>query len=459
MTGATLTLLCAVLPSVEVAAENTTAARVDDAPLITIEEAVRRAKESNASMHTGRARLSAARLASKQAWSYLLPQINARTAWTHYNKAIEVPFGLPPQLEPLFQGAGLDFPPSRNTVIQKQEQLDASIRFDWVIISGRSVPLIKYAHTSVEQAEAGYRQLQATLVTATMLAYHNVVGAQAQVGIRQRSLASGQRHVVLARARFEIGAVQEVETLRAEVEAAGAEQALVLAQNALRKAKLALATLMGEVMKRGGHSDFRVQASAAQTSVGPLLSADRLSAALEQRFDLKQRQLGEVMAGHLADENWLRFFPQVLATGQWRWSNAKGFSGENTAWNVGLALQWELFSGGDTYFGWRRKQLTRTAAHAAVDEMGVAIMQQVRAAEIDYDSAQTSQAVAERRLQLAKRSSALIDAQYEVGAVNQLEVLDAHRARDDADTAAVLAQLEVDVAGVILRRILYAPVN
>ncbi len=424
--------------------------------LLSIEEAVEYTKSNNASLQTGQLRLSAAHMFTKQAWSYLLPTLNAQGGWIHNDKEVVVPLGLPPQLKPLFDGAGLDFPPAQNIVIQEQEQFQASLRFDWVLLSGRSIPLIKYAYRGADKAEAGYALLEATMVTATMFAYHNVVGGQEQVRIRERSLKSAQRHFRLAEARFELGSAQEVEKLRAEVEVASAEQTLQLARNGLRKGKLALATLMGIVNQDGTFPEFRVQVS---SKTGMTMEPDnRLTLALSERFDLKEAHYNAVMAGYLTTETWMRFLPQLLATGQWRWLNAKGFRNENTAWNVGLMLQWELFSGGDTYFGWKKLQITEAAAKSAVNEMQVKIRQQVREAEIVFDSAKASVVLARRRMELAERSAVLIDAQYEVGAVTQLEVLDAHRGRDDADTAAVLAQLEVDVAAVALERVVFSPV-
>jgi outer membrane protein TolC len=427
-----------------------------DAPaeLLSLADAKRLARENNLDIQIARERLAKASILSKKAWAVLLPTISANASIVRNNTAIEIPFGLPEELRPVFEGLGQPFPDPQLVTIQELYQKNASVNFAWVLLNGRSVPLLQNAYSTVEVAELSYAQAESALQYGTALAYYNVMNAQQQTAIRRRALDVASEHLKLSRAKVEIGEATQVVALRSEVEVATDEQLLLQAAHAERIAKRALATLIGRVDAAGDFAPFRVEQPNAEPAPIP---DDLVETAYAERLDLKTQKLQLEIAERSKLESWMKFLPQLVGTGSYRWSDVQGFSGENTNWQLGLALRWTLFEGGLTYWELQERAHDVNAAALAVEKARQDIAQQVHEARLNLETAEANRAAARRRIDLAAKSAQLVRAQFEVGAATQLDVIDVNRALADAETADALAGLGVDLARLSLEQVLLSP--
>lgn len=429
-------------------------AQAPDAPLITLDEARQLARSQNLDVQIARERLLKASILSRKAWAVVLPTLNASASLARNNRDIVFDVGgIPPELEPLFQSAGIPIPQGQPLELQALWQSGAQIALSWTLLNGRSIPLIKNAYDTVEVAEYGYQQAEETLVYATTLSYYNTLSAERQVAIRKRALEIARANLDLAQARVEVGQSTEVDSLRADVEVAAAEQALVQAQNSATLAYRALATLLNRVQENGEVAAFRVERPAEL----PEPPADVLDAALDRRLDLKTRSLELVIAERSKTESWMKLLPVLSLDAFQRWTDVPGFSGDNTSWQVAFNLRWNIFEGGLTYWEINERQHDINAAALQIEKTRLDIAQEVAEARLNLDAALANHRAAQRRAALAQRSAELVRTQFEVGVATQLEVLDATRALADADAAEVLGQLAVDLAKVMLETVVLVP--
>lgn len=444
----------ALIAALLLAATVSSPANSADGELLSLADAKRRALENNLDIQVARERLAKASILSKKAWAVLMPTISASASVLRNNKEVSIPFGLPEEMRPLFEREGLSFPAPQNVTIQELYQKNASVNFAWVLASGRSIPLLQNAYTTVDVAELSYAQAETALQYATALAYYNVLNTQEQASIRRRALDVVKEHLELSRVKVEIGEATQVVALRSEVEVATGEQLLLQAAHAERIAKRALATLIGRVDEAGNFARFRVARPAADE---PTVAADLVQRAYDGRLDLKAQTLQLEIAERSRLESWMKFLPQLVGTGSYRWSDVQGFSGENTNWQLGLALQWSLFEGGLTFWELQERAHDINAAALSIEKTRQDIAQQVHDARLNLETAEANRVAAERRVDLAAKSAELVRAQYEVGAVTQLDVIDANRALADAQTAGALAHLGVDLARLSLEQVLLIP--
>lgn len=423
-------------------------------PLLTMQDALDRAREQNLDLQIGQERLARASVLSKKAWAFVLPVLRTRAAINRNDQEIVVPFGLPEELRPLFESTGIPFPPPQNVEIQKLTQRSASATLSWTLLNGRSIPLIQNAYDGVDVARLTYAQMERLILDAVARSYYNVLTTTKQIEIRNRAIDNAQHHMDLAAARREIGETTDVQVLRAEVQVATEEQELVRAENADRIARLSLATLLNLVDETGQPQPFSLVRPPDPQAAN---NTDPITLAYDERLDLAQRGIELRMAERAKLETWLKFMPAVVGTGFWQWTDSSGFAGDNTTWQLGLALEWTLFEGGLTYWELEEREHEIRAARLMVDKARKDVAREVREALINLDSARANLVAAQRRVQLARKTAELMQAQYELGAATELEALDANQALGDAETAESLGQLLVDLAGITVERVIDAP--
>ena len=122
--------------------------------------------------------------------------------------------------------------------------------------------------------------------------------------------------------------------------AARAEQDVRRAENSYASAKVALATLLSR-----DDANFEVQAP--EPPAPPEGSPEDLVAkAASERLDVLAANKSIELAKKGKQGALAKYLPNLFLTGAYRWANVKGFTGESTSWNVGLALSWNLFDGG-----------------------------------------------------------------------------------------------------------------
>ena len=420
------------------------AATDDSGELLTLQRAQEMARQRNVDALQAREVLERASILTKKVWTALLPVLSAQASIVRNNQEILIPAGA-------FGGGA----PATDLVFQRLVQSDAAVNLRWPLVNVGAITATRMAHKAVAWEEQCYAQREQALVHGATLQYYAALSARRQVQIRQNALETAQAHIKLARAHLETGSATEIDALRAEVEVAEAEQALLGAENAERVAKLALALTLGLTDDAGNPVPFHTESPAP--AVSPTVPEEPLTYALTHRADLRTQTLQVELAELQKIRTWTQLLPTLSATGAYRWTQSAGFAGRNTTWQVGLKLEWTFFDGGWTVLQAQENAHSVTLAALALEKTRRDVRQEVQEAIFEREAAEAALAVAERGERMAERSAALVEAQYKLGAITQIDMLDAQRQLVDAQSRHVLAELSVNVARVTFAQVIETP--
>ncbi len=397
-------------------------------PVLTLDQALREAQARNLDIKQAQARLDQANEASWQAWSYYLPQVKANGVYTRN------------EVEALIPAVPGLFP--EPVVIQKRDQLSASLQVTQAVLAPAAFFAIKSAYRSERVSETNTEGARRDILFGVAQVYYNATALKQGAAVAERQLTINREHEKDARVRYEAGTTPKVALLRAEIDRSRAEQDLKRAENASLSAKVALSTLLDRPS-----ADFDV---AVPPAPGLPAEQDREAAALRDRPDVRAAAQSLELAEGVRSGIWAQYFPTLGAFGQLNWANLEGFTGKRTNWALGLSLTWTIFDG-----GLRESQLRLSSARVVEAETARSAAEsrardEVRRVQLDLDSAVANRAKAQEQVQLARENQRLIEVNYRAGAATYIEVTDATEALRSAELNQVAEALNADLAALRL---------
>lgn len=423
------------------------------APVITLEEMVRRAETTEGSLQIEvfRQRLEQANINTQRAWAALLPVVRAAGSYTRNSTAAEITLAIPQagytqRTDPAQPGTVFLDPNLEVTAeIQPLNQLAAQLEATMPLLVMPAYYGIANANQAVELTEKSLTFARNELIFGLTQAYYGAVASKRIIEVSAAQLASARENERVSRARFEVGEIPKVGYLRAAVQRASFEQDLVRAQNAYVSAKLAIAALVG----LEGPEFTVAEPEVVQPPEG---SVDELvRAGLSGRKDLAAQRDAEEIARRAVKAAYWQFAPVIAANGAYRWANVGGFTGDNTTWAVTVNA---IF----TIFDWNRyadidqakSQLAQSRAER--EDLARTVSKEVKTALLELESARANLFTAEEQAKLAGESAQLVRAQYEAGAATYLDLVDAQATEFAAQVSVVTQQLNAQVASLRLSR-------
>ncbi len=405
------------------------AAQARAADSLTLLDAVRAALAERPALGVAAAARDAAAADRVRAASDWWPRLSLDAGLTHYAE--------PMLVSPLHGFDLASIPDFDRTLV------DATLGARWTLFEGGGrLARNRGAEAVFRAAEAGLAATADATIALAVAAYADAVAARETLAahdLRLRALEAERERVARA---LDEGAVAGVDLARATATLASA-----------RADRVASATLVdvttGDLARLTGISEERLARLAMPSlDLDPEAAADSTaSPAVEQA---RWQARAAAAASDAARAAW---WPEVSTRGAWieRGAGSDGdtYSGE---WQVGLRLDWALFTGG-----------ARVATIARADAERVQAEERLAQAELDRDAAieRARAALAQTRA----RSAALAEAvaaqtevvrverlSLDVGAGVQSEWLDAEADLLDARTALARSRADALVAGVELAR-------
>ncbi|NMO20893.1 TolC family protein [Pyxidicoccus fallax] len=401
-------------------------------PVLTLEDALSRARKENLDLKAAQARLRQADTASRKAWAGYLPTITASGAIIRNNVAAVIPPGpLGPE------------PVTIQPLVQRQAQIEAR----QAIIAPQLWAAIQGAYKSERVAELNVEQARREILFGVAQAYYGAAAQAHAVTVQERLVELNAARAKDTRARFEAGTVTRVALLRAEQDLSRAEQDLIRAQNATASAKLVLATLLNF-----DEPDFEV-APPPEPEVSPKAETEALlQRSLEQRADVAAAR--ETVELQYINKRGVLFsyLPTLGVTAAWRIANAAGFAGQADTWAITFGASWTLWDG-----GLREANLSEASARIAESQANyrkaeLTAREEVKRAQLDLASALANRLKAEQTVELARESQRLTDVSFKAGVATYLEVADANTALTSAEIGLVSERLQAAVAALRLLR-------
>jgi outer membrane protein, multidrug efflux system len=409
--------------------------------VVTLDEALRLAKERNLDLQVLRARLDQADEISWKAWSRYLPQVNVTGAWERQQEII-LPFpyaydpasapisGTNPPLHPL-----VTTPISIQTPTLAQGQLEVTqMLFSPTFIFG-----IREAMKRGQAESLSNGDQRRALLFGVASAYYSAASLKQTVGVSERLLEIAQRSEHDAQVRYKAGTIAKVALLRAEIDRARAEQDLKRARNAFESARIAVATLLDRP------PDFDV----VEPPSPPLPDAPDADAlvrsALQSRLDVKAARVRTDEARAARNIAIGRYLPNVGAFYRQQRLSQPGLT-PTSNWQAGLSLQWTILDGGLRESDLREGNARIAEADAGLRSAEAKARQDVLQALLDLDSARANAAKAKEQRDLATENLRLVDVSYRAGAATAVELADATASLRTAEAGVTSETLSAQLA-------------
>lgn len=312
--------------------------------------------------------------------------------------------------------------------------------------------------------EAALLDLKATINDALLLVrtrYYDVLLAREQIGVQEQNVQLLKEQLQNAKNRFEAGTVSNFEVLRAEVELANAQPALISARNRQR-------TSIDQLRQAIGYSNTeRENLRKIPTFIGTLefqpvaydLQQSLDSARLNRPDLLRLEQVAKAREAGIKIEK-SNYRPTLDLVGGYQVvknSTSERFRDSLDGWVVGVQSSWAIFDGRATAGRVAQARSQLRQAELSVEERFLAVEVEVRNALSSLQEAGELAEAATKVVAQAEEALRLADARYGAGSATQLDVLQARVSLTQSRTNQLEANYRYNVALANVRRALGEP--
>ncbi|MGC8916142.1 MAG: TolC family protein [Thermoanaerobaculum sp.] len=404
---------------------------------LSLEEAMRLAREQHASVQAARLEERAAEEKLRQAKGFRWPSIRFEEVFIRTDSPAEA-FALKLNQERFsfasFMTTDPNDPKTLNTAISRFElQLPL---FTGGELSGR----IGQAERFAESKSRGRQWAERQAVLAAAEAYVMLAQAQEYVRLLEKARDTVAAHVALAKAYVDQGMLVEAEYLRAQVELSRLEDLLAQArgQEAVAQANLAF--------RLGLPQDERFELAPLPRPQGPGDPLDAFLATAASRPDLKAAEAMVRAAELEAQVRKAAFLPKagVVARADWVDDTLFGTHGDSTT--IMAVVGANLFAGGADKAA---LAAARAEARAGAEQLRIAtegVALEVRQAFVEAQVAVSRVETARKALRAAAEVERVTTERFRQGVVKMIDLLDADTARREAETRELVARAEAHLA-------------
>jgi outer membrane protein TolC len=421
-----------------------------DTVRLTLDAAVRRALEQSEEIRLARAQVMDANGRVREALSGALPQVTGSLAYTR-------------QFASIYQGATEDTSAIaklfKNSPFGAPNAWSFQIEATQLLWSGGKVGAGLSAARSLRQSvQLDEQETGADVAFRVKQAYLNAAYSAQLLAIAQENLAQARDHLREVQLYQRAGTRAEYDLLRAQVDAANQEPAVVAARNSYELGLLELKRLVNVPAGQALELDTPLESPDATI---PVLATDSLGgperaglAAAEATVNVQQQLLRAARADRwptlsLATTYTEQAFPSNVfpATDQFR-----------RGWNGELKLSFPIFLGFKTAGTIERARAALLSAQARRDQAREQVQLEVAQAKAEVERARALLVARRETVRQAKRAHYLAGVRYANGMATQLEVSDGRVLTQQAEVNQVQATRDYLLALAQLERALGRPV-
>jgi outer membrane protein len=304
---------------------------------------------------------------------------------------------------------------------------------------GKTFASTDAARRLAEQAQENV-ELQRQLITlAVKESFININFARRLIRVQEQALERADLNLRSARGFFEVGTRPKSDVARAEVDVANARLDLIRARNAEQVARVGLNTAMG--IAADAPTDVQDNLVYEETTVN---RGQLLGEALAQRPEYKQARLRVSEAEARMRRAFRDFFPDVTANAFYGGTRTD----LNEIWEVGVALSWTIFDGGNRIARFRETKASVESAQATVRSTELDIGREVEQAQLIVNEGRERIAAAQVAVASAQENFRLAQGRFDAGVGTILELTDAQLFLTQAQNteAQALADYRIAVA-------------
>jgi outer membrane protein TolC len=388
---------------------------------LTLQDAIQKALQANLNVLVAGTRVDEANGARERSMAAaLLPRVNAQVYANFQNRNLRA-FGI--------SVPGLPIP----NVVGPFSNYDFRIYAQQNVIDLASYRTFKASELAVNAGKLDERDARDLIVRSVAAIYLQAQSAAARVDAAQSRVTDSNRLLKLAQDKHEAGTATGVDVLRAQVQLANDNQALLVAQNELQQSLLSLARNLG--LNPGTPLEL---AETLSYKVLPQTQAESLlPAALKSRADylslVTQRQaLVEQQRASRA-----RFYPKLSLNGNIG-ELGRSIGSVQTTGLIQGQIDFTVF---DRDRDGEAEQLASRVKRIddQIADLERGVDEDIREALLNLDSAAQQVTVAQQGRDLAQRELSLAQDRFQAGTANNVEVVTAQDELARADENYIVA--------------------
>ncbi|MFQ5511312.1 MAG: TolC family protein [Candidatus Krumholzibacteriia bacterium] len=416
--------------------------------VLSLEEAVRVAKDNSTIVGVSREQLQSARQNVLNNLGRFLPNASVSTyaGRTFIGPSASVAFDT--QGRPI-DAAGFDFE-SYSFSVSSNLNL-----FDW----GVNVKSLNSAKRSAEAAEFDLAY-QGDIVTALVIReYYNYVKTRNLSVVQRESVAAAQRNLEQVEAFFRIGSNTRADVLQAKVRLGNTQLTLITAENNEEIARATLASRLNFGLDR----EFDVSDEIEIRKVAPDFDAE-VAYMLEHRSDLLASRRRVKAAGSSITAARNGRWPTLAATMSYSWNDRQypdnsNFFKNDYSWNVGVVVDYNLFDRFATKSAILNADAQGRIAEYNLQQAKLDAILEAKTIILGLEEADERMRVSGETVAQAKENLRLAEERYRVGAGTILETIEAGVSLTEARSSLIEAQIDYLISKADLLRATGRPVT
>jgi outer membrane protein TolC len=304
---------------------------------------------------------------------------------------------------------------TNTSVIRPLESWQGTFILTQPILQPSFLPTYRLGKETVQQSKQQYGFTVREILFGVARAYYDALRSREQVRVARDTLTLTTDELRQAQARFRVGEVTKTDVLRAEVEVARAERALIGNRNALQ---LAFATLARVV---GVHEPVRVAEPTPLVSRGE--PYDRLvEKAYGQRQDLRAQASAIAASRERKNQVLARYVPQINTQWQYPRLDSPTFANRDKFWVLTLNFQVPIFDGGVRELDLLEQQENLTQSELQLERLKKDIGIEVKQTLLEVATLESTLETLKKEVSLAQENYKITSKQYAVGLATSLDV-------------------------------------
>lgn len=269
---------------------------------LTLDKALQIALDENPTVKVADEEIALKKVAAKEAWQHLLPEVNVGGVMDHTIKAAEM------KLNDMSFKMGKD---GSNTV-------NAALSVNLPLFAPAVYKAMSMTKADIELAVEKSRASRLSLVNQVTKAFYQLMLAQDSYEVLRGSYKLAEEKFDIVNAKFRQGAVSEFDKISAEVQMRSIKPNVIAADNAVTLAKLQLKVLMGIT------ADVDIKIDDSLANYESMLFANQLSAmetGLENNTSLKQFDLNKKLLQRNIQSLKTNFMPSVSVSFSYKYQS------------------------------------------------------------------------------------------------------------------------------------------
>lgn len=365
----------------------------------------------------------------RQAWFGLFPTLLVQGQWTNNQYPATAAFPDP--------STGT----LRSLVIVPKDQLDATIRAEWVVLDATKFARIG-ASGALESAAHERDRVTADLVKRQVAAaFYNYASALRVIESAQKSLQAAQAQLQVQSVRAETGSITELDLQRSKAEVARNQQTVADATMMLEVARRNLETMTGAPppttieLGEPDLSDERPQAELEPAT-------QQMPMVLASQHELKAQSRSSLAAK-------LTLVPTITVNFTERFTNATGFQGRDALYSFGASALWRFDV--SAFAAMKAQSAGEQAAEFAAERARAQSRDQLHSDYQRFLAARIKVTAAGEQKKAAERAAQVARSRYDVGAATQVDLIQAERDLFLSEVSEIQARSELGTARVAVR--------